>query len=179
MFFAPAGVQMATREGFDITRHPISQLSTGGAGWIQVTTFVLAGLGALALAAGIARALTEGVGRRTVPVLVAVFGVGMISTGLFAMDAENGFPVGTPDRPVEHMSWHSIVHSASAVGARLPAGPHHRRVRVHLMPRVQGQSSTDRRLQRTRRLLGPDHPGGGQPDPASAGGPVPSRDAVG
>ncbi|MFI6984066.1 DUF998 domain-containing protein [Embleya sp. NPDC050154] len=117
VFFASAGVQMATREGFDITRHPISQLSTGGAGWIQITTFVLAGLGALALAAGIARALTEGVGRRTVPVLVAVFGVGMISAGLFTMDAENGFPVGTPDRPVERMSWHGIVHSASAVGA--------------------------------------------------------------
>ena len=41
-------VQMLTREGFDITRHPISQLATGGLGWIQITTFVLAGLGALA-----------------------------------------------------------------------------------------------------------------------------------
>ncbi|MFE9725118.1 DUF998 domain-containing protein [Streptomyces sp. NPDC005794] len=47
--FASAAVQMATREGFDITRHPISRLATGGAGWIQVATFVLHGVAALVL----------------------------------------------------------------------------------------------------------------------------------
>jgi len=117
VFFVSAGIQMLAREGFDITRHPISQLSTGGAGWVQIATFVLAGLGALALAAGIARTSTEGMGRRAVPLLVAVFGLGMIAAGVFTMDAENGFPVGTPDRPVDRMSWHSVVHSAAAVGA--------------------------------------------------------------
>ncbi|MFF5259997.1 hypothetical protein ACFY4C_13695 [Actinomadura viridis] len=30
LFFASALTQMVTREGFDITRHPISQLATGG-----------------------------------------------------------------------------------------------------------------------------------------------------
>jgi len=117
VFFVSAGIQMLAREGFDITRHPISQLSTGGAGWVQIATFVLAGLGALALAAGIARTSTEGMGRRAVPLLVAVFGLGMIAAGVFTMDAENGFPVGTPDRPVDRMSWHSVVHSAAAAVA--------------------------------------------------------------
>ena len=32
MFFTLATIQMLTREGYDITRHPISQLSTGGLG---------------------------------------------------------------------------------------------------------------------------------------------------
>ncbi|MFC3518470.1 hypothetical protein ACFPZ0_01705 [Streptomonospora nanhaiensis] len=32
LFFASAITQMLTREGFDITRHPISQLSTGDLG---------------------------------------------------------------------------------------------------------------------------------------------------
>jgi Protein of unknown function (DUF998) len=50
VFLASAIAQMLAREGFDITRHPISQLSAGSLGWIQVTTFVLAGLGSLALA---------------------------------------------------------------------------------------------------------------------------------
>ncbi|MEU5167817.1 DUF998 domain-containing protein [Streptomyces mutomycini] len=117
VFFASAVIQMATREGFDITRHPISQLATGGAGWIQISTFVLAGLGALALAVGIRRTLTEGAGRRALPILVGTFGVGLIVSGLFPMDPENGFPVGTPDQPVARMSWHSVVHSASAVAA--------------------------------------------------------------
>ena len=64
VFFALAIAQMLTREGFDITRHPISQLSTGSLGWIQVTTFVLAGLGGLALAAGIKRTSPGGAGAR-------------------------------------------------------------------------------------------------------------------
>jgi hypothetical protein len=117
VFFASAIAQMLTREGFDITRHPISQLSTGSLGWIQVTTFVLAGLGGLALAAGIKRTLTEGVGRRALPIFVGIFGVGLIAAGLFTTDPENGFPVGTPDGPVAQMSWHAVVHSAAAAVA--------------------------------------------------------------
>ena len=117
VFFALAIAQMLTREGFDITRHPISQLSTGSLGWIQVTTFVLAGLGGLALAAGIKRTLTEGVGRRALPIFVGIFGAGLIAAGLFTTDPENGFPVGTPDGPVAQMSWHAVVHSAAAAVA--------------------------------------------------------------
>ncbi|MFB9711271.1 DUF998 domain-containing protein [Streptosporangium nondiastaticum] len=114
VFFASAIVQMLTREGFDITRHPISQLATGDIGWIQITTFVLAGVGGVALAAGIGRTVTEGVGRRALPILVGIFGAGMIAAGLFTMDPENGFPAGTPDGPVAQMSWHGIAHSAVA-----------------------------------------------------------------
>ncbi|MEU3190634.1 DUF998 domain-containing protein [Streptomyces sp. NPDC006992] len=117
VFAASAVLQMLTRPGFDITRHPISQLATGGLGWIQITTFVLAGLGGLALAAGIGRTLHDGVGRRALPVCVGVFGAGLIAAGVFTMDPENGFPLGTPDRPVARMSWHSIAHSASAAVA--------------------------------------------------------------
>ncbi|MGW0789686.1 DUF998 domain-containing protein [Streptomyces sp. NPDC002911] len=117
VFFASAAVQMATRKGFDTTRHPISQLATGGAGWIQIATFVLAGLGVLALAVGIRRTVTEGAGRRALPVLVGIFGAGLIASGLFPMDPENGFPAGTPDRPAARMSWHGIAHSVSAVAA--------------------------------------------------------------
>ncbi|SCL49138.1 Protein of unknown function [Micromonospora citrea] len=117
VFFTSAVAQMLTREGFDITRHPISQLSTGGLGWIQIATFVLAGLGATALAAGIRRTLTVGVGRRAVPVLVGTFGVGLVAAGVFPMDPEHGFPAGTPDGPVAQMSWHGVAHSVAAAVA--------------------------------------------------------------
>ncbi|MEU4312374.1 DUF998 domain-containing protein [Nocardia sp. NPDC024068] len=117
VFFASAITQMLTREGFDITRHPISQLATGDLGWIQILTFVTAGVGALALAAGIGRTLTEGTGRRALPVLVGIFGIGLIAAGVFTMDPENGFPAGTPDGPVAQMSWHSVAHSAAAAVA--------------------------------------------------------------
>jgi Protein of unknown function (DUF998) len=117
VFFTSAITQMLTREGFDITRHPISQLATGSLGWIQMVTFVLAGLGGLALAVGIRRTLTEGPGRRVLPILVGVFGAGLVAAGVFTMDPEQGFPVDTPDGPVARMSWHSVVHSAAAAVA--------------------------------------------------------------
>ncbi|MDO3700940.1 DUF998 domain-containing protein [Micromonospora sp. C28SCA-DRY-2] len=117
LFLASAIAQMVTREGFDITRHPISQLATGSLGWIQIATFVLAGLGGLALAAGIRRTITEGIGRRLLPILVGIFGAGLVVAGVFTMDPEHGFPVGTPDGPVARMSWHSVVHSAAAATA--------------------------------------------------------------
>src|SRR4051812_33053321 len=43
LFTASALVQMATRDGFDLRRHALSQLSTGSSGWIQMATFVLTG----------------------------------------------------------------------------------------------------------------------------------------
>ncbi|MGW0218907.1 DUF998 domain-containing protein [Micromonospora chokoriensis] len=114
VFFASAVTQMLTREGYDITRHPISQLATGSLGWIQITTFVLAGLGGIALAAGVRRTLIEGTGRRVLPIFIGIFGAGLVAAGVFTMDPEYGFPVGTPAGPVDEMSWHSIAHSAAA-----------------------------------------------------------------
>ena len=117
LFFASAVTQMVLRDGFDITRHPISQLATGELGWIQIVTFVLAGLGGAALAVGLKRTITEGAGRRALPVLVAIFGVGLVAAGLLPMDPENGFPAGTPEGPVARMSWHGVAHSVAAAVA--------------------------------------------------------------
>ena len=117
LFFVSSITQALVREGFDITRHPLSQLATGDLGWLQVATFVLAGLGGLALAVAVRRTLTGGTGRRALPVLVAIFGAGLVAAGLFPMDPENGFPAGTPDGPVAQMAWHSVVHSVAAAVA--------------------------------------------------------------
>lgn len=117
VFFTSAIIQMVTREGFDITRHPISQLATGDLGWIQILTFVAAGSGGLGLAAGMRRTLTDGTGRWALPILVGIFGAGLVASGVFTMDPENGFPAGTPEGPVAQISWHSTAHSAAAVVA--------------------------------------------------------------
>ena len=45
----------AVREGFDLTRHPLSLLALGEGGWVQVATFVVSGAMVLAASAGLAR----------------------------------------------------------------------------------------------------------------------------
>ncbi|MEU8240376.1 DUF998 domain-containing protein [Actinoplanes missouriensis] len=97
--------QVATRDGFDLMRHPLSLLSTGALGWIQIANFVLAGALLLAGAAALPG--------RWSPRLVRIAGAGMIAAGALVMDPGSGFPAGTPDTVPSTMSWHAIGHMAA------------------------------------------------------------------
>jgi hypothetical protein len=87
--------QALTREGFDLTRHPASLLANGGPGWIQTANFVIAGVLAIAAAAGLRRTLT-GRGSRWAPRLLGAYGVGLLLAAVFPADPAAGFPAGTP-----------------------------------------------------------------------------------
>jgi hypothetical protein len=102
--------QAATREGFDLTRHPLSVLSTGDLGWLQITNFVVAGVLTIAGAVGLRRVMAVTPGGRWAPRLVAVDGLGMLGGGLLVMDPADGFPVGTSAGMPASMSWHSVGH---------------------------------------------------------------------
>ena len=117
LFAVLATGQVLLRDGFDLRRHPLSLLATGGPGFVQVANFVLAGIGVLCLAVAVRRTITEGVGRRWLAPLIAVFGLGLIASGVFVMDPENGFPIGTPEGPAPAMSWHGIAHIVAATVA--------------------------------------------------------------
>jgi Protein of unknown function (DUF998) len=109
--------QVLLRDGFDLRRHPLSLLATGGPGFVQMGNFVLAGIGVLCLAIAVRRTITDGVGRRWLAPLIALFGLGLVASGVFVMDPENGFPIGTPDGPAAAMSWHGIAHIVAATVA--------------------------------------------------------------
>jgi Protein of unknown function (DUF998) len=110
LFAMLATGQVLLSDGFDLRRHPLSLLATGGPGFVQIGNFILAGLGVLCLAIAVRRTVTDGVGRRWLARLIAVFGLGLVASGVFVMDPENGFPIGTPEGPASAMSWHGIAH---------------------------------------------------------------------
>jgi hypothetical protein len=117
LFVAVAFAQAFLREGFELARHPLSLLSLGEAGWIQIANFVLVGVLFLAAAVGMRRVLTVGPGHRWGPRLIAVFGAALVAGGVFVADPAFGFPLGTPAGAPEQLSWHGIVHGvAPAVG---------------------------------------------------------------
>ncbi|GAA0912820.1 DUF998 domain-containing protein [Nonomuraea longicatena] len=62
LFFTVAFAQIFTRDGFDLTRHMISQLAAGEDGWLQIANLVIAGTLFIASAAGMRRTLREGPG---------------------------------------------------------------------------------------------------------------------
>jgi hypothetical membrane protein len=104
--------QAALREGFDLTRHPWSLLANGPTGWIHITNLILTGLMVTAAAIGYHRALRGGIGRRWVPVLLAIFGISLIGVGVFRADPMDGFPVGTPAGPPVSPTLSALLHLA-------------------------------------------------------------------
>lgn len=109
VFVAVLAVQLVTRDGFDPGRHPISVLSLGEHGWIQIVNFVLTGALSLAFAVGVRRVLYPGVAGTWGPILIGCYGLGLIIAGIFPGDPGLGFPPGTPDT-IQDPSWHGLVH---------------------------------------------------------------------
>ncbi|WP_326825989.1 DUF998 domain-containing protein [Streptosporangium sp. NBC_01756] len=104
--------QAFTREGFDLTRHPLSMLSTGELGWLQIANFLVSGALTVAGAVGLRRVLRGTPGGTWAPRLILVNGIGMIAAGVFVMDPGDGFPAGTPLGQPTGMSWHGLMHMA-------------------------------------------------------------------
>jgi Protein of unknown function (DUF998) len=114
LFVVVGLVQAVTREGFDLTRHPLSLLSLGDRGWVQIANFIIAGVLMLAFAVGTRRSLGEGPGGRAAPVLFALYGVGLVLGGAFTADPALGFPMGTPDGYPTEWTFHGTMHAFAA-----------------------------------------------------------------
>jgi hypothetical protein len=115
LFLAVALIQAFTREGFDLGRHPISLLSLGDLGWIQIANFVISGVLYVACAVGMRRVLRSGRGSIWGPRLVLVMGIGLILGGVFVTDPGAGFPPGAPAGAPEQISWHGALHTIAPV----------------------------------------------------------------
>jgi hypothetical protein len=103
-------VQGLTRHGFRIAHDDASLLSNGPLGWIQVTTFLVAGAMTIVAAAGMRRAMAS----RWAPRLIAIYGAGLIGAGIFSADPADGFGPGAPLGKAAHVSWHGAGHLIAA-----------------------------------------------------------------
>jgi hypothetical protein len=105
-------IQVLIRPGFDMTRHDLSLMSNGSLGWIQITNFLVAGLLVIAGAVGMKRVLYPGRGGTWGPLLLGVYGLGLIGAGIFIADPAFGFPPGTP-ADAHTISSHGLLHLMS------------------------------------------------------------------
>jgi hypothetical protein len=109
LFILVAALQVLTRDGFDLARHPLSLLSVGQHGWIQIANFVVTGVLFFLGAVGMRRAMA-GRGATWGPRLLGFFGASLVWAGVFVADPADGFPIGTPAGPGEE-TWHGIAHN--------------------------------------------------------------------
>ena len=103
-------LQVLFREGFDIRRHALSLMSNGSLGWIQVANFMLSGLLVIAGAVGLRRSLRGNPGGIWGPILIGIYGLGLIAAGAFVADPMDGFPPGTPLGPPATITQHGSLH---------------------------------------------------------------------
>jgi hypothetical protein len=110
IYILVGGVQILTRKGFDMTRHPLSLMSLGDLGWIQIINFIATGF--LMLLAAIAlRRIAQAYRRlKWGSWLIGLYAVCVIGGGLFVPDPSLGFPPGTPNTAPETMSLHGMLH---------------------------------------------------------------------
>jgi hypothetical protein len=115
-FYLAVGLAQAfVRDGFDLTRHPLSLLANGPGGWVQTANFLITGLMVLAAAVGIAR--VPGPKSRATSWFLGGFGASMIVAAFFPADPVDGFPVGTPQGYPTSISTTGMVHFvAGALG---------------------------------------------------------------
>ena len=114
-FIIAGFAQAVTRDGFELSKHPLSLLSVGDLGWIQITSFVVAGLLFVASAVGMRRGLRDGRAGTWGPRLYAAFGASLVAGGVFVADPALGFPPGTPEGTPDELSWHGMLHAVAPV----------------------------------------------------------------
>jgi Protein of unknown function (DUF998) len=112
LFVSVFVVEGAQRADYKSLRHPVSSLTLGPRGSVQVANFAEAGTLYLAGAAGLVRAREPLLGTRLGPALFGGVGLGLLGSAAFATDPVSGYPPGTPDTPTEqttNMTLHDIA----------------------------------------------------------------------
>jgi hypothetical protein len=104
-------VDGATRPGYSPVRQPVSALALGPRGWLQTSNFLVSGLLVTASAIG----LSQATGSVWLAVLIAVFGLALVASGVFPMDAMRGYPPGTPDTTPSTTSLRHRLHDWAGV----------------------------------------------------------------
>jgi Protein of unknown function (DUF998) len=109
LFILTVLIQDYTRPAFNPRLQPLSLLSLGDWGWVQIVNFVLAGVLNLLYAGGLWRRLHPGRAGTWGPLLIGAYGLGLILVGIFRTDPSNGFPPGAIASTGP--SWHGVIHA--------------------------------------------------------------------
>ena len=116
LYVIVGAIETFTRPGYNPLRHDLSLMSNGSLGWIHISLFILTGLLTIAGAVGMRRVLRGSRGGTWGPILLGIYGLGLIGAGFFLADPAYGFPPGTP-ADANAVSWHGLLHlTCGAIG---------------------------------------------------------------
>jgi hypothetical protein len=113
LFVVTFFLEQAIHPGYSPLRNSISALALGSEyGWIQPVNFIIAGLLTMAFAVGVRRVVRSGRGAKSGPILIGLWALGLIVSGVFITDPDITYPPGTP-YPVP-VTTHGALHNLGA-----------------------------------------------------------------
>ncbi|MEV0607918.1 DUF998 domain-containing protein [Polymorphospora rubra] len=105
-------VDGGTRPNYSPVRHPVSALALGRRGWVQTANFIVSGA---AITVGALGVVFEGPSV-LMGVVLTVFGLALVASGVFRMDPMLGYPPGAPAGiPKDNSLQHRLHDHAGAV----------------------------------------------------------------
>ena len=107
-------IESFARPGYNPLKYDLSILANGAWGWVHISLLIGTGLLTLAGALGMRRTLAGERAGTWGPILVGVYGMGLVAAGIFTADPARGFPPGTP-ADYNSVSWHGLLHLISGV----------------------------------------------------------------
>jgi hypothetical protein len=96
LFYVVLLVEGATRPGYNAIQTQGSYLALSDQGWEQIANFIVSGLLCIAFAVGLRRIWRSGRASVWGPILVGLFGLGLVLAGVFVTDPGGGYPPGAP-----------------------------------------------------------------------------------
>jgi hypothetical protein len=114
LFWVVLMVEGVTRPGYNAWQTQGSYLSLTNQGWEQITNFLVFGVLCIAYAIGLRRTWPTGRASLWGPLLISLFGVGMLALGIFVTDPGDGYPPGTPLQ-TSPTTWHGLTHGLTGL----------------------------------------------------------------
>jgi len=107
-------IEGATRPGYSAWRTHVSYLALSNQGWEQIANFIVCGSLIIAFAVGLRRIWRTGRASVWGPLLIGLFGLGLVIAGVFVADPGGGYPPGAPVNGIPQ-TWHAWVHGISGL----------------------------------------------------------------
>jgi hypothetical protein len=133
LFIAIYLVEGATRMNYDPVRYPVSSLSIGPDGWIQITNFLMTGFLFLLFSVGLRRTIEHTRAGGWGPFLMGLIGIGLIGAGIFSTDPVYGYPEDQPflwGQQTLHGHLHNVVSMLVFIGIPAACGVFRRRFKA-------------------------------------------------
>jgi len=140
LFIVVLLIEGATRPGYNAIQTQASYLALSNQGWEQIVNFLVSGSLIIAFAVGLRRIWPTGRASVWGPLLIGLFGLGLVVAGVFVTDPGGGYPPGAPVNGTPQ-TWHGWVHGITGallfnvvlpaacfvLARRFAADPQHRR----------------------------------------------------